>query len=675
MRTLSAFALVLTAGIAPAADYKSCPPMRPLPGPSQTPMDKNSRGLFVDAARGDDTAAGTEAAPWKTLRHAVTQLRPGDTLYLRGSTYYERVVARITGEPNRPITVRSYPGELAVIDGGYREFAEHSETTWEPVPGVPPGEYRSTRTYPELAEDAGVVPEHENNPEHPRLRFGPPAKPDDKLGALRGIHGSGYFSCAVKVLGNFADSMVPLHGYPNRADLPPDDPQVKRRPPEDFGPGVWYDMKSSRVHVRLSHTNYPHLGDKNYRGETDPRKLPLVIGGPRVVVSLEGCMHLRLRDLVIRGTRSRSLNLHGGVNIDIDHCTIYGGAPALQMQAVNGFRLTHSALRGVCAPWSSRTSEKYYGISCYLFIADGAPPQNHEVEIAHCEVTDNHDGLVIGSIDHLRFHHNYFDNFNDDGLYLTIDMPAGRDVQVYQNYLSRCLTTLSHSDSGKDQEGKEAFVYRNVFDLRVGTHSPTGFTPSRLAGDHGSPIWKPMWFYHNTVLPPDGTWRNYYAAGLGSATRGSVRHLLNNAFVFARGTPGFVFDTQGDVLADGNLHWSPDLAGKDAAAFLAGARVPAKKKQPSWFELSKKTYPPGWTAHDVVADPKFARLDADGLDVSLSPGSPAADAGVPVPKEWPDPLRELDKGIPDIGAIPLGVPAWRVGIDGRFTASGMPAKP
>jgi hypothetical protein len=176
------------------------------------------------------------------------------------------------------------------------------------------------------------------------------------------------------------------------------------------------------------------------------------------------------------------------------------------------------------------------------------------------------------------------------------------------------------------------------------------------------------------VLFPDGPWRNYYAGGLGQATRGTVRHLLNNAFAFARGTPGFAFDTQGDVLADGNLHWSPDVAGKNPGEFLAKARVPVRK-QPNWFELSKKTYPPGWTAHDVIADPRFARLDADGLDVSLKPGSPAADAGVSVPKEWPDPLRDKDPGKPDIGAVPLGVPAWRVGIDGRYTASGMPANP
>ena len=54
-------------------------------------------------------------------------------------------------------------------------------------------------------------------------------------------------------------------------------PQVTRRPLEDCGPGVWYDMKTGRIHARLGHTNLAHLGDQNYRGETDPRKLPLVI--------------------------------------------------------------------------------------------------------------------------------------------------------------------------------------------------------------------------------------------------------------------------------------------------------------------------------------------------------------------------------------------------------------
>ncbi|MBA4062975.1 MAG: hypothetical protein C0501_04565 [Isosphaera sp.] len=676
MRTLLTLGCLVAAPCAPAADeprFRSCPPARPLPEPSKTPLDKNGRGLFVDAAKGDDAGKGTEAAPWKTVRHAAPQLRPGDTLYLRGGTYHERLSLATVGEKDKPVTIRSYPGELAVIDGGYPEFARKPEDAWEPVPGSA-GEYRSTKTYPDLAEDTGVAPPHENHPEHPRLRLGPAPKPDPALGVARGIYGSGYFSCAVKVLGNFADSMVPLHGYYHRPDLPADDPQVKRRAPEYHGPGVWFDMKTHRIHARLEHTNFAHLGDRNYRGETDPRKLALVIGGPRVAVHVEGAKHLRLQDLVVRGTRSRTLNIERSSDVELDHVTLYGGAPALQIQSVSGLRVRHSALRGQTAPWSSRSSEKYHGISSYLFIADGTAPANRDVEIANCELTDNHDGPVIGTIDGLRFHHNLFDNFNDDGLYLTTDMPAGRDVQIYQNYLSRSLSMLAFSGDGKGQAGKEALIYRNVFDLRQGIHAPDGFVPARTCGDHGSPVWKPMRLYHNTVLLPETPWRNYYGGGLAKSVRGTSRSYLNNVFYHAKGVPGFAIEPEGEQLADGNLHWSPEVVEKEPGEFLKRGRTPVRK-QPDWFAESKKTYPPGWTAHDLFADPRFVSVTDTGLDVALKPGSPAVDAGVPVPREWPDPLREQDAGKPDVGAIPAGVKAWSVGIDGRFTASGVPVKP
>ena len=81
------------------------------------------------------------------------------------------------------------------------------------------------------------------------------------------------------------------------------------------------------------------------------------------------------------------------------------------------------------------------------------------------------------------------------------------------------------------------------------------------------------------------------------------------------------------------------------------------------FEESKKRYPPGWGAHDLFADPKCEQLTEDKpLDVRLREGSPALDAGVELPAEWPDPLRPLDRGKPDVGALPLGAPPLTVGL-------------
>ena len=48
----------------------------------------------------------------------------------------------------------------------------------------------------------------------------------------------------------------------------------------------------------------------------------------------------------------------------------------------------------------------------------------------------------------------------------------------------------------------------------------------------------------------------------------------------------------------------------------------------------------------------------------------AANSGQSVQTEWPDPLRAADQDAPDIGALPLGVVPWGVGVDGRIPLFG-----
>jgi hypothetical protein len=36
-----------------------------------------------------------------------------------------------------------------------------------------------------------------------------------------------------------------------------------------------------------------------------------------------------------------------------------------------------------------------------------------------------------------------------------------------------------------------------------------------LMGDHGSPVWEKMWFYHNTYIKHTTGWRSYYGFELG----------------------------------------------------------------------------------------------------------------------------------------------------------------
>lgn len=664
----------LAAAADTASQFASHPPQRPLPQPSDRPLG-DGPARFVDPAAGDDASPGTVDRPWRTLAHAVTQLAAGQTLYLRGGIYFEHVTVSLRGTQQQPITLRSYPGELAVLDGGLREFYEHPETAWEPFPQGAAGEFRSSRAYPDLGGQQD----------------------------------------ATNLLGHFADSMVPLHGYRFLTDLRSTNEYFAQAEGEKTaqgsgiycGPGLFYDHASGRIHIRLAHTRQPALKHRNYQGETDPRKLRLIVAGmqPGPVLALRGARYVRIQDLVVRGARTATIEVDDCANIEFDGVTSYGGAAAMQVRDTAGLRLVHCALRGIAAPWTFRGSLKYRAIEARIFSASGWEPtgaDNCHFELAYSEFTDCVDGVFLGNVRGVQFHHNVLDNISDDGLFLTATTAydgttPGGDVHIHHNYLARCLTTFAFGvghgrqrvlGQGRMQTGSGVYVYRNVFDFRepVMYHQPgpqDHHLPSfgRVAGDHGGPTWEPVVFYHNTVVCGDAPFRAYYAAGLAShLAGGTYRRVFNNIFVHVRGMPGHVF-AEGDVdlQADGNLHWSLAEGPNQQGDFLARFRTsPA-------FARSQTRYGPGWTAHDQFADPQFVRLppevdstpgiapDVAACDLSLRPGSPAIDAGVPLPDQWPDELRSSDRGKPDVGALPHGVLPWRVGVRGRLSASGAPS--
>jgi hypothetical protein len=73
---------------------------------------------FFVSTTGDDAHAGSISAPWRTIGAALSRLRPGDTLYVRGGVYVERVKLDVpAGRPGAPIVVRAYGNELPFIVG------------------------------------------------------------------------------------------------------------------------------------------------------------------------------------------------------------------------------------------------------------------------------------------------------------------------------------------------------------------------------------------------------------------------------------------------------------------------------------------------------------------------------------------------------------------------------
>ncbi|MBN1675036.1 MAG: right-handed parallel beta-helix repeat-containing protein [Kiritimatiellae bacterium] len=78
---------------------------------------------YVDGPGGDglaeggrDSNSGTLAAPWLTVSHGVEQLKPGDTLHIRGGEYGETLWKTIpSGTPEARVTVSNHEDEAVTL--------------------------------------------------------------------------------------------------------------------------------------------------------------------------------------------------------------------------------------------------------------------------------------------------------------------------------------------------------------------------------------------------------------------------------------------------------------------------------------------------------------------------------------------------------------------------------
>lgn len=676
------------------AEFRSHPPLRPLAEPSERPKVEGP-ARFVDPARGDDANDGTEAKSWKTINHGLSQVVAGETLYLRGGSYYENVYCAVAGTPDKPITIRSYPGELAVIDGGLAQFQTDPASAWEPVSDGVAGEYRSTAVHRNIRDVVGLT----------------------------------------------GDSNIGLQTYWYRRDLQADN-ELWISDPAEFlkpvycGPGLWYDKQSGRIHVRLAHTKLqlPEPAVEQvvrYQGETDARKLPLVVAPlDSIPLTVSQAMHVRFEDLVFRGGGYITVKLLMGIDVTFDRCTIYAGTYGIWAKSTGPLKMVECGVYGMIAPWMWRSENVLYAYSAKVappfieressteiqgstkpqqkavhrhiarlpthavVVTEGGYefetfyyPHNHDWDVSHCEFTDGHDGVYVSGRD-IRFHHNLVDNIQDDGIYVSSPTPYFSDnLFIYQNLIRRAVCGFgAHARGGP---GGTIYCYRNVVDMR----HPLRFsrpTPEKPAGD--TPTGHAAWlvhnpdhiihmeninFYHNTTITPMGHVFGAYTSGMPFASHEeSKRRVFNNLCVYFGGAPrypvpwGYKRD-KGDVALDGNLHWHSDPAVPvpEAAAYFKTSR------EHPLSELNRSHYPDGFDAHSIVGDPKFQSFSTDRLqrlDLRLKSDSPAIGAGVAVPTEWPDPLRNDAAKKPDIGAIPAGGEPLRVGIGGRITAGDAP---
>jgi len=84
-------------------------------------VKRNAHAGYYVSPSGSSGGDGSRARPWDlptALANASGRVQPGDTVWLRGGTYRGSFRSSLAGTSSRPVVVRQYPGERAIIDGG-----------------------------------------------------------------------------------------------------------------------------------------------------------------------------------------------------------------------------------------------------------------------------------------------------------------------------------------------------------------------------------------------------------------------------------------------------------------------------------------------------------------------------------------------------------------------------
>lgn len=61
---------------------------------------------YYVSSTGNDDGDGSQNTPFKTLKHAFSKLKPGDTCFLQSGVYRETITEIPSGEPEKPITIK-----------------------------------------------------------------------------------------------------------------------------------------------------------------------------------------------------------------------------------------------------------------------------------------------------------------------------------------------------------------------------------------------------------------------------------------------------------------------------------------------------------------------------------------------------------------------------------------
>ncbi|MFH1017587.1 MAG: metallophosphoesterase family protein [Pseudomonadota bacterium] len=606
---------------------------------------------YVSATSGNDgnscALAQSLSTPKKSVAAGFGCLQAGDTLNLRGGTYFEAPTMSKSGTAEARITIQSYPGERATIDSGPAEFRAAGNSDWELV-NAELGEYRSVNEYASGGTIYGYVAGIAGYP-RPRMHL---------------------------VSYQTAESFRAITDQYNSSAF-------------YVGPGTFRETDGT-LRIRLAKTTDMRNAEARYGQvfpveNADPRDYSIILSQASYTLKVTGS-YLVFKDLTINQAQDSVYLDAGAHDITFDGLEAWVGDHAIAAKASPGaynVKITFSRIYGDYPYWifwsdmkdSPMVADKSRTTS--VDMRYGA----HDWEISYSHIQGSGQDLVGTNTDEdkLFVHHNRMENCGDDAFELegTTDM---KHLEIYENYIQNCLVAFSVAQDTRGPVGGHItgpiHIYRNVvaFFQNPPVNREAGINTWNGGGRFGFEYMFKQGgsgytdgnthYYQNTLVMLNAQG----GINLGRIAYPADTDIANNILVMVNDQVHGSYSTGSNQIIDGDLYFKRNSSmtggsdhlcdGKDTVAALTSpieenglgdtpklGTDPRFRVDPFQFEAT----PSGadWTLTAQSENHKPS-------DFLLASDSPACGRGVPLRSGLPDSRA----GAPaDIGAYPCGTTA------------------
>jgi len=708
-RTLSLAALFFTPSTLPI--FAESPLLVPVVQPKAPDNKLATPALFVDPKGSDKNDGLSPEKSLSSIRRAADLAQPGDTIYIRAGTYRESVRPTQSGTAGKPITFTSYPGERAQING-----TDLINTPWQKKSDNVyftqlSGHYQSASNYAlqvfvdgemiHLARWPNTTPDLSRPVKSAITDF--VSKTRDKAANLT----TGIVEDTDLAKANINATGAEIYFQPNTEAwswafsgrvIAQENGKLTFVSPNDSGkdggvgypigsryylfnspdlldaPGEWYlDERTQELFIfstddpakqRIEIKRRDWAFDLDERSHITIRDLDLfacsittdrAAGGDGIAYHADGESRYPWRGKVMGIASAHDIILSGLKASYLTHFTDISGHFFLQWGQGSGIILSgsnltlkdsvlqYSAGNGVTVLGRGNRvlnnliiDTNYAALECAAINTGGAAvTQDHEFAyntIARCgrsgitprALANSDPAKLVTRIHHNDIFHCMLQDWDGGGLYTAAD--DGQFVRVDHN--------LAHDIDGFNTSGLYIDFSKNyVFDHNVIWNTEWGF---QFQGAHGTDGKSAMdtamnntLAYHNTILVTNTSGAPYGPFGFAGSKGGNKGTVLANNIVAIRSkTPG----------------WKPfSDAYKDAE----------NKKNHVW----------DGNAADA-SNPKFTNLESS--DFTLAATSPAAGKAITLTSVERDgitvsPFAADTPANPDLGAFPIGAPAWQAG--------------